>query len=194
MRASFSGSLVLLCSLMTASSAQKKFERPADGDQYLPYEGASDCNSAEELLQAGQKRIIVVLSEQKVYAYDGSRLFGKFDTVTGKRGKETSKGRHFVLEKQVYRVSIRYKTPMWFSLVFTEDVQAIHEGNISMRRKKLNEMVTRETDNGIEIVQDSKLGSRGCVRLNPEAARLLFEWTPLCTPVDVVTSFSRKRS
>lgn len=194
MKAKFPGLLVLLCWLMTDAFAQKKFERPTDGDQYLQYEGTSDCNSAEELLQAGQKRIIVVLSEQKVYAYDGSRLFGKFDTVTGKRGKATSKGRHFVLEKQVYRVSIRYKSPMWFSLVFTEDVQALHEGNISMRRQKLNEMVTRETDDGIEIVKDSKLGSRGCVRLDPEAARRLFEWTPLCTPVDVVTSFNKKRS
>ncbi len=190
-----SAALVLLLTLSSNTArTQNKMTRPADGDQYLDYQGKSDCNTLYDLRQAGTKRIIVVLAEQKVYAYDGARLFGEFETVTGKRGKQTSGGRHFVTEKKVYRVSLRYKSPMWFSLVFTEDVQAIHEGNISVRRKRLEEMVTQDTDDGIRIVRDSELGSMGCVRLEPNAARRLFEWAPLCTPVDVVISLGKKRA
>ncbi|MDO8430492.1 MAG: L,D-transpeptidase [Candidatus Taylorbacteria bacterium] len=121
------------------------------------------------------KRIIVDLSEQTLYAYDGDILFMKEAVSTGLKDTPTDVGNFKVYKKTPSRymqgpiegVSDQYYDlpGVPWNLYFTYDGNVIHGAYWH--------------DNF------GKLWSHGCVNLPPEKARELYKWTPGGTAVIV---------
>jgi lipoprotein-anchoring transpeptidase ErfK/SrfK len=119
-----------------------------------------------------QKRIVVDLSDQKMYAYDGETLFMEVSVSTGRELSQTPLGEHKVFQKMPSRymqgpnpgVSAFYDLPgVPWNLYFTPQGDVIHGA----------------------YWHDS-FGtpySFGCVNLHTEQAKKLYDWTPLGTKV-----------
>jgi len=122
------------------------------------------------------KRIVVDRSDQKLYAYDGDTLFLAVPVSTGRELTPTPRGTFTIFKKTPSRYMqgpIPGLTEKEFDLpgvpwgmYFTEEGGAIHGAYW-------------HDEFGSEW-------SNGCVNLPLIAARTLYEWTPLGTPVTVV--------
>ncbi|MCB0654686.1 MAG: L,D-transpeptidase [Saprospiraceae bacterium] len=123
------------------------------------------------------KVIYVDLSHQILYAYEGNKLFRKYDCVTGDKSHKTTVGTHRIGRKhRIYR-SRQYDAQMNFAMFFHRG-EAIHEshlvGPMSYARITLRSIGLGDVD---------PFGSHGCVRLESSNARELFNWTPIRTKV-----------
>jgi hypothetical protein len=121
-----------------------------------------------------EKRIVVDLSEQMMYAYNGDELFMQTSVSTGLELSATPLGEHIVFKKMPSRymqgpsaqVNIFYDLPgVPWNLYFTDDGSVIHGA-----------------------YWHNKFGtpySQGCVNLSVAEAKKLYDWTPLGTKVFV---------
>ncbi|MBC7222775.1 MAG: tetratricopeptide repeat protein [Anaerolineae bacterium] len=123
---------------------------------------------------ATNKRIEVDISEQRLYAYEGDRLVYDFVVSTGGPSSPTAPGHYQVLDKipMAYASTWNLKMPYWLGIYWVGNLEnGIHALPI--------------LSNG-EILWDGYLGQRvsfGCVILGTEAARLIYEWAEVGTPV-----------
>ncbi len=119
------------------------------------------------------KHIVVDISEQKLYAYEGDNLFMEASVSTGLDGLPTEQGAYNIFRKMPSRymqgpipgvTTDEYDLPgVPWTMYFTEDGAAIH---------------------GAYWHDDfGQQHSHGCVNLPPEKARLLYDWTPIGTVV-----------
>lgn len=192
---------VLIASMVFALFSGWADSQPGQGGNQVPLgvpnkEGGDfligNCPQHKELLaKVGNKRIVVVLNEQKVYAYEGTKIVGVYDTVTGKKGHQTDTGSFNIFLKDRFYINRTGKS-MPFAMFFTADRKGLHKGNIAIRDEKLENMTAVMAKSGevIRIVEDQEIGSLGCVRLSADVAQQMFIWTPLCTPVEV--SYERR--
>lgn len=126
------------------------------------------------LTPATNKRIEVDISEQHLYAYEGDRLVYDFVVSTGGPSSPTAPGHYQVLDKipMAYASTWNLKMPYWLGIYWVGNLEnGIHALPI--------------LSNG-EILWDGYLGQRvsfGCVILGTEAARLIYEWAEVGTPV-----------
>lgn len=137
-------------------------------------------NKGDEELSPGEKatttkRIIVDLSKEMLYAYDGDALFMEEKISAGLDDTPTPRGTFFVYKKTPSRymqgpipdVSDQYfdLPGVPWNLYFTYEGAVIHgaywHNNFGQQ------------------------WSHGCVNLSPENAQKLYEWTPVGTPVIV---------
>lgn len=80
----------------------------------------------------GQVRICVDISRAKAWLlWQGEVTYGPVPVSTGKPGYRTPTGTFKVLWKERYHWSKQYNGPMPYSLFFTRNGHAIHEGNIN---------------------------------------------------------------
>jgi hypothetical protein len=122
------------------------------------------------------KRIVVDLDSQTVDAHDdGARVY-HFDCVTGDQSHPTTPGIFSVIRKAHPYRSRRYDVQMNYAMFFTADGKALHQYHGSVPLSVVRALKSGVTD---------YLGSHGCVRLTEQDARVLYEWTPLGTPVQV---------
>jgi len=131
--------------------------------------------AAAALLAPLTKRIVVDLSTETLYAYDGETLFMKEPISTGLEYTPTPKGTFTIFKKMPSRYmqgplpgvsSQVYDLPgVPWNLYFTQDGAVIHGA----------------------YWHDSfgKPWSHGCVNLAPQTARKLYEWVDVGTPVTV---------
>jgi lipoprotein-anchoring transpeptidase ErfK/SrfK len=122
-----------------------------------------------------QKQILVELKTQTLTAFDGRKQIYKFDCVTGDDTHPTNPGVFNIFLRDKEHVSKKYHVPMHYALFFTKDGKAIHQyhGPAFSLVRALKENVS------------DYFGSHGCVRLEEENAKTLFDWTPIGTPVHV---------
>ncbi len=149
--------------LYVASDAVHSFAREAPHD--LDRNTKTDPN----------KYIIVDLSDQKLYAYEGNELFMEESVSTGLDGLPTPVGEFNIFRKMPSRYmqgpipgvsDDEYDLPgVPWTMYFTYDGAAIHGAYW-------------HNDFGSQH-------SHGCVNLPPEKARELYDWTPLGTSVTV---------
>ncbi|WP_265564021.1 L,D-transpeptidase family protein [Sphingomicrobium arenosum] len=126
----------------------------AAGD-YRWFDGADVADAAT---------IVVDLSEQMAFVYDGHRLVGVSTVSTGKRGHETPTGSFEILQKREEHYSNLYDdAPMPFMQRLTWDGIALHAGAVK-----------------------PEPASHGCVRLPYEFAQALFDKTDGKTMVHIV--------
>jgi lipoprotein-anchoring transpeptidase ErfK/SrfK len=121
------------------------------------------------------KQIIVDLSDQNLYAYEGARLVHSFYCASGDRVHPTATwpSLHSIFRKhEIYR-SKTYNAQMDYAMFFTVDGKAIHQSNAVGITSILKDV-------GI-----NQLGSHGCIRLSKAHASKLFTWAPMKTPVFV---------
>lgn len=120
------------------------------------------------------KRIEVDISEQHLYAYEGGTLVYSFVCSTGEPGRDTVPGRYQVLDKipMAYASTWNLKMPYWLGIYWAGTLEnGIHALPILPSGQKL---------------WDGYLGQRvsyGCIILSTEAAKALYEWAEIGTPV-----------
>jgi lipoprotein-anchoring transpeptidase ErfK/SrfK len=123
---------------------------------------------------AQNKQIRVYIDRQILVALEGEKKAYTFDVVTGKEGKETEAGNYKIMKKQMKYVSKTYGSEMPYTMFFTADGKAIHGTQTPNLRSYLHSSVTES------------VGSHGCVGLSDDAAKLLFKWASVGTPVVVI--------
>ena len=124
--------------------------------------------------RGGGKRIVVDLSEQHLYAYQGETLVYSFVASTGMPGAATRSGTFRVLDKipNAYASTWNLQMPHWLGIYWAGS-----------------------TENGIHALPILSNGQRlwagylgtpvsyGCIVLGIQEARTLYEWAEVGTPV-----------
>ena len=128
----------------------------------------------KSIAASGKKVILVNVDEQKLQAVENFKIVYEFDVVTGRPGKETETGRYKITRKYKDYTSKTYNVPMPYSMFFSADGKAIHGTEWATVRSYLHTYITES------------VGSQGCVGLNEEDAKTLFEWAPVGTPVAII--------
>ena len=124
----------------------------------------------------GAKRIVISLTDQRIYFYEGNQLVNIMRCSTGVRPGSTPAGN--------FRVLGHYRThgglggvtcDYWMSFTSAHGIHAWPRGN-------------RRYEEGLGAV-----ASHGCVRLHPAEAYWPFYWAPDGTPIQITyASFSRR--
>jgi tetratricopeptide (TPR) repeat protein len=122
------------------------------------------------------KRIEVNLSTQRFYAWEGDRLVYQFLTSTGLPERATAAGNFKVLSKipNAYSSIWRLHMPYWLGIYY---VGRIENG--------IHALPIRPDGT---VMWGGLLGQRasyGCVILSTQAARLIYEWAEIGTPVHI---------
>ncbi len=122
------------------------------------------------------KRIEINISTQRFYAWQGDTLIYSFPTSTGLPGRDTAAGHFKVLDKipRAYSSVWRLTMPYWLGIYYV--------GNIE---NGIHALPIRPDGS---VMWGGLLGQKasyGCVILSTEAARLIYEWAEIGTPVDI---------
>lgn len=137
----------------------------------------------------GGKLIVVVLHQQRLYAYSGTHLVLQTLVTTGNPSLPTPTGNYHVMARyhpfefiSPWPVgSPYYYAPSWvqYALLFREGGYFLHDAPWrSVFGPGSNGPGQPGTDYG---------GTHGCVNIPPSAMTFLWNWTPIGTPVDVVS-------
>ncbi|HDN79066.1 MAG TPA: murein L,D-transpeptidase, partial [Chloroflexi bacterium] len=120
------------------------------------------------------KCIEVVISQQRLYAWEGDKLLYNFVCSTGAPGSPTKPGNYRVISKIPMAYSYRWnlKMPYWLGIYRVGNLEnGIHALPI--------------LSNG-QTLWEGYLGrpvSFGCIILGTDEARILYEWAEIGTPV-----------
>lgn len=131
--------------------------------------------SPEEPVYTGDKYILVDISEQHLYAYEGDVLIYSFVASTG-IGNSTRVGTFSVLNKlpSAYGSTWNIWMPSWLGIYWSHGLQnGIHALPILP---------------GGSILWEGYLGrpvSYGCIVLGTYEAQLLYDWAEIGTPVEI---------
>lgn len=134
------------------------------------------------------KRIIVVLSQETLYAYDGNRLVLKTYVTTGNPALPTPTGSYQVMAKyHPYEMispwppgSPYYYAPSWmqYAMLFRSGGYFLHDAPWRS--------VFGPGSNGPGTPGTNYGGTHGCVNIPSAPMTFLFGWTPVGTAVSVV--------
>ncbi len=122
------------------------------------------------------KRIVVDISEQRMYVYENGKLKWSWKASTGEPGRPTVPGEYRVQSKILNARSNVWRLwmPYWLGIYWVGPIEnGIHGLPVS--------------DDGWKM-WEGYIGTRvtyGCVALTDEHARLLWEWADIGTPVTV---------
>jgi LysM repeat protein len=125
----------------------------------------------------GGKRIVVDLSDQRMYVYQGGQLVWNWIVSTGRPGQTTAVGHWKVLSKipNAYAYTWSLQMPYWLGIYWAGSLQnGIHALPIQANGQRL---------------WAGYLGtpvSYGCIILSTQNAKALYNWAPVGTPVDIV--------
>lgn len=122
------------------------------------------------------KRIAVYLSAQQLEVVENGCSNGSFPCVTGDYEFPTERGEFRVLSKQHPYRSKKYDVQMNYAMFFTSDGKAIHQYHGLSPLWLVRWMKQDLTD---------WFGSHGCVRLEEQDAKALYEWVAVGTRVTV---------
>jgi lipoprotein-anchoring transpeptidase ErfK/SrfK len=123
------------------------------------------------------QRIVVDISEQQMYVYEGDNLLWKWVVSTGEPGRDTAVGQFKIQSKieKAYASTWNLDMPYWLGIYWSGSIEdGIHALPIN-----------RAT--GLKL-WEGLLGRRvsyGCIILSDENARTLYEWAKMGTPVIV---------
>ena len=125
----------------------------------------------------GGKRIVVDLSDQRMYVYQNGQLLWNWVVSTGRPGQATAVGHYKVLNKipNAYAYTWSLQMPYWLGIYWAGSLQnGIHALPIQANGQRLWE---------------GYLGQRvsyGCIILSTQNAAKLYNWAPVGTPVNIV--------
>ena len=136
----------------------------------------SNLSSPPIASTGGSNDILIDLSEQHLYAYEGNKLVYSFVVSTGEPGLETQPGSYSVLNKlpNAYASTWDLWMPNWLGIYWAGNLQnGIH--------------ALPYYSNGWRL-WEGYLGtpiSYGCVILGVNESQLLYDWAEVGTPVDI---------
>jgi tetratricopeptide (TPR) repeat protein len=127
--------------------------------------------------ESGPQRIVVDISEQRMYVYEGEKLVWEWVVSTGEPGRDTAVG-DFAIQSKIpmaYASTWNLDMPHWLGIYWSGPLEnGIHA--LPIKR-----------DTGYKL-WDGFLGQRvsyGCVILDDENAETLFNWVEMGTPVKI---------
>ena len=141
----------------------------------IPGGGSQPVSQAPKV--TGKKRIVVDLSEQRMYVYQDGQLLWKWVVSTGGPNHGTSTGNFRVLNKipNAYASTWNLQMPYWLGIYWAGHLQnGIHALPIQANGQRL---------------WAGYLGrpvSFGCIILGTQQAQTLYNWATVGTAVDVV--------
>jgi tetratricopeptide (TPR) repeat protein len=127
--------------------------------------------------EPGPQNIVVDISEQRMYVYEGEELRWKWVISTGEPGRDTATGQFAIQSKipMAYASTWNLDMPHWLGIYWSGPLEnGIHA--LPIKR-----------DTGYKL-WDGFLGQRvsyGCVILDDENAETLYEWIEMGTPVTI---------
>jgi tetratricopeptide (TPR) repeat protein len=122
------------------------------------------------------KRIEVNLSTQRFYAWQGDKLIYKFVTSTGLPTRATAAG-HFKVQSKIpnaYSSIWRLHMPYWLGIYYVGRVE-----------NGIHALPIRPDGSVMWAGLLGQRASYGCVILSTHAARLVYEWAEIGTPVHI---------
>jgi lipoprotein-anchoring transpeptidase ErfK/SrfK len=125
-----------------------------------------------------KKRILVILSRQRLFAFEDDALFHECDCATGNHDHPTDVGVFKILRKAHPYRSKKYNAQMDYAMFFSPDGKAIHKAYFVGPTSYMKFF-------GVDW-----FGSHGCVRLAESDAQKLFAWGDLKTVVEIVAAES----
>jgi LysM repeat protein len=137
----------------------------------------SGGGGATAATMGGGKRIVIDLSDQRMYVYQNGQLLWNWVVSTGRPGQATLTGSFKVLNRipNAYASTWGLQMPYWLGIYWAGSLQnGIHALPIQANGQRLWE---------------GYLGrpvSFGCIILSVENAATLYNWAPVSTPVDIV--------
>jgi LysM repeat protein len=126
---------------------------------------------------ATSRRIVVDLSDQRMYIYQNGQLLWNWVVSTGRPGQETAVGNYKVQNKipNAYAYTWSLQMPNWLGIYWAGSLQnGIHALPIQANGQRL---------------WAGYLGQRvsfGCIILSTQNAQTLYNWATVGTPVDIV--------
>lgn len=162
-------------------------------DAWLPYLNPLQVGAVPELPPLGrperflpmpnaglQTRLVIRLSDRRVYVYQGNEVYTSFPVAIGRRGWETPTGRHTVIQMQ--------QNPVWQHPFTGELVPPGADNPLGARwigfwTDGTNYVGLHGTPNEASVGQSV---SHGCVRMYNRDVIRLFELVQIGTPVEVV--------
>jgi tetratricopeptide (TPR) repeat protein len=176
-----------------ASLAQAYRQRGIDYEKKAKYQAARTDLEAALALQPGDadakahldavmvelfppKRIEIDIGDQHFYAWEGDKLVYSLVTSTGLPGRDTATGHYHVLDKipMAYSKVWRLKMPYWLGIYY---VGRIENG--------IHALPIRPDGS---VMWGGLLGTKqsyGCVILDTAAAKRVYDWADIGTPVDI---------
>lgn len=137
---------------------------------------ASNPTSAPVASTAGGKDILIDISEQHMYVYEGDTLVYSFVTSTGEPGADTVPGVYSVLDKipNAYAWTWDLWMPNWLGIYWAGRL----ENGIHALPFQSNGWRLWEGYLGTPV-------SYGCVILGANESQLLYDWAEVGTPVEI---------
>ena len=122
------------------------------------------------------KRIEIDISSQRFYAYVGDELVYSFPTSTGLPGRDTAVGRFEVQSKipMAYSSIWRLNMPYWLGIY-----------NVGRIENGIHALPIRPDGTVMWAGLLGQKASYGCVILSTQAARTIYEWAEIGTPVHI---------
>jgi tetratricopeptide (TPR) repeat protein len=122
------------------------------------------------------KRIEINITTQRFYAWKGDSLIYEFPTSTGLYGRDTAPGRYEVLDKipMAYSSVWNLQMPYWLGIYY---VGGIENG--------IHALPIRPDGSVMWAGLLGQRASYGCVVLDTEAARLIYNWAEIGTEVHI---------
>ena len=122
------------------------------------------------------KRIEIDISSQRFYAYLGNELLYNFPTSTGLPGRDTAVG-HFEVQSKIpmaYSSIWRLNMPYWLGIY-----------NVGRIENGIHALPIRPDGTVMWAGLLGQKASYGCVILSTQAARTIYEWAEIGTPVHI---------
>jgi tetratricopeptide (TPR) repeat protein len=122
------------------------------------------------------KRIEIDISSQRFYAYVGDELLYNFPTSTGLPGRDTAVG-HFEVQSKIpmaYSSIWRLNMPYWLGIY-----------NVGRIENGIHALPIRPDGTVMWAGLLGQKASYGCVILSNQAARTIYEWAEIGTPVHI---------
>jgi tetratricopeptide (TPR) repeat protein len=122
------------------------------------------------------KRIEIDISSQRFYAYQGDTLVYNFPTSTGLPGRDTAAG-HFRVQSKIpmaYSSIWRLNMPYWLGIY-----------NVGRIENGIHALPIRPDGSVMWAGLLGQRASYGCVILSNYAAKLIYDWAEIGTPVDI---------
>jgi lipoprotein-anchoring transpeptidase ErfK/SrfK len=122
----------------------------------------------------GSKKIVVSISKQHLWAYNGDKVVFSFVASTGMAKSPTAPGTYRVLDKipMAYASTWNLQMPYWLGIYYVGRIEnGIHALPILANGQRLWAGLL------------GRPASFGCVILNTASAKSLYDWADIGTPV-----------
>jgi LysM repeat protein len=145
--------------------------------QRLRIPSGGNVPAAPNSTGVASRRIVVDLSDQRMYVYQNGQLLWNWVISTGRPGQETAVGNYQVQNKipNAYAYTWSLQMPYWLGIYWAGSLQnGIHALPIQANGQRL---------------WAGYLGQRvsfGCIILGTQNAQTLYNWATVGTPVDIV--------